>query len=370
MNTKVAVRQCDNYDLKKISDLISDIYFSSGGPDFNGKKVLIKPNILSDHEPEKCISTHPVVVEAMIRFLQEGGATVFVGDSPAVHTQRFSPVKSGIRHICESTGAIWVDFSLNPTEIKLRKGKIKVASVVKNVDLIISLPKFKNHELVYFTGAVKNTLGIVPGFNKAKMHAVHRDRDSFSSFLIDLNEAVTPEFFLMDAIMGMEGPGPGRGIPVHVGVLIGSTNPVALDIIASSIAGYDPNSIPTTRISLLRGKWLPSAEDIVYNGPELKSLVIKDFKKVPLSRMTNISLKFIMNRVSFLRKVDRRPVFIHDNCSGCQKCVKICPVEAIKPHSHKKNHIMLTDNKCIRCYCCSEVCGDNAVEIRRKLFGT
>jgi uncharacterized protein (DUF362 family)/NAD-dependent dihydropyrimidine dehydrogenase PreA subunit len=370
MNTKVAVRKCAGYDLKEISELISDIFQTSGGPAFSGKKVLLKPNILSDHEPEKCISTHPVVVEAMIRFLQQDGATVFVGDSPAVHTQRFSPVKSGIRQICESTGAAWVDFSANPVEVKLRKGKIKVASIVKEVDLIISLPKFKNHELVYFTGAVKNTLGIVPGFNKAKMHAIHRDRDSFSSFLADLNEAVTPEFFLMDAIMGMEGPGPGRGVPVHIGVLIGSTNPVALDIIASSIAGYDPNMIPTTRISLLRGKWLQSAEDIVYDGPELNSLVKKDFRKVPLSGMRNISVKFLMNRVSFLRKIDRRPVFDQNKCSGCHKCVRICPVGAIKPRPQKKNQIILTDSKCIRCYCCSEVCGDNAVEIRRKLFGT
>jgi Pyruvate/2-oxoacid:ferredoxin oxidoreductase delta subunit len=35
----------------------------------------------------------------------------------------------------------------------------------------------------------------------------------------------------------------------------------------------------------------------------------------------------------------------------------------------KKTQILLTDNKCIRCFCCSEVCTDNAVVIRRKVFG-
>jgi len=38
------------------------------------------------------------------------------------------------------------------------------------------MPKLKNHELVYFTGAIKNTLGVVPGFSKARQHALHHDR--------------------------------------------------------------------------------------------------------------------------------------------------------------------------------------------------
>jgi uncharacterized protein (DUF362 family)/Pyruvate/2-oxoacid:ferredoxin oxidoreductase delta subunit len=369
MNNRVAVRRCSRYELAEISELISDIYKNAGGPDVNGKKVLVKPNILSDNEPGKCISTHPVVVEAMVRFLQSAGAMVLVGDSPAMHTSRFTPAKSGIRGVCESTGAAWVDFTVSPVEKKLRKGKIRVAAVVDEVDLIISLPKFKNHELVYFTGAIKNTLGIVPGFTKAKMHALHHDREAFSSFLTDLNEAVTPSFFLMDGIMGMEGPGPARGIPTEVGILAGSTNPLALDIIASTIAGYDPKDIPTSRIALLRGKWLSSPEDIIYDGPELTSLVKESFRRIPLSRISNISMKFILNRITFLRRFERRPAFIHQNCTGCQKCVKICPVSAIKPLPSKKEHIVLTDRLCIRCFCCSEVCNDNAVEVRVKVFG-
>jgi uncharacterized Fe-S center protein len=76
-----------------------------------------------------------------------------------------------------------------------------------------------------------------------------------------------------------------------------------------------------------------------------------------------------MKRIKFLKKIERRPVFIHENCTGCQKCVNICPVKAIQPLTTKNTHIVLTDSKCIRCFCCSEVCTDNAVEIRRKVFG-
>jgi uncharacterized protein (DUF362 family) len=81
MNNKISVRKCKGYDLHEIYDQISDIYKTTDGPEVNRKKVLLKPNILTDDDPAKCICTHPVVVEAMIRFLQARGAKVFVGDS-------------------------------------------------------------------------------------------------------------------------------------------------------------------------------------------------------------------------------------------------------------------------------------------------
>ncbi len=369
MNNIVSVRKCEEYNIDKITEFISDIYEKCGGPDPYGKKVLLKPNILSDDIPEKCISTHPVVVEAMIRFLKSKSAAVLLGDSPAVHTRSFRPVKSGILPVCESTGVRWIDFTQNPTEINLNGGKIKVASVLKEADLIISLPKLKNHELVYFTGAIKNSLGFVPGFSKAKQHARHQDRESFSRFLVDLNEAVTPHFFLMDGITGMEGRGPGQGTPVKTGVLIGSTNPLALDIIASRIAGYEPKDIPTNHIGLSRGKWLSSTADIGYDGPDIETIIKKDFKRIAITPNTNIAIRFLKNRFRFVRKLDKRPVFNHDTCTGCRECIKICPENAIEMHPGKKNYVALTDSKCIRCYCCSEVCKYNAVVIRRKPFG-
>jgi len=369
MNNKVAVRRCREYDPGNVYKTISDIYKSCEGPDVKGKKVLLKPNILLDCDPAKCVTTNPVVVEAMIRFMQDSGAVVFVGDSPSIHVRGFKCVKSGIYQVCEKTGATWVDFLKNPSETPLRKGKIRIASIIKEVDLIISLPKFKNHELVYFTGAVKNTLGLVPGFIKAKQHALHHDREKFAAFLVDLAESVTQHFFLMDGIMGMEGPGPGQGIPVKMEMLIGSTNPAALDITAATIAGYDPMIIPTNSVAITRGTWLRDPSDIVYDGPDIETLIKKDFRRIPVSDGKNSLRRFIINRLNKFRKLQRRPVFIHKNCIGCKECIKMCPKNAIVMHPVKQNWVVLTDRKCIRCFCCSEVCQSNAAQVRRKLIG-
>ncbi len=370
MNNRVAVRICREYDIEMIIKYISEIYKICEGPDVSGKRILVKPNILTDTDPEKCVSTHPVVVEAVILFLISQGAKVYVGDSPSIHFRGFKPVKSGIYQVCERTGSTWVDFTRNPSERKMPGGeKIKIASIANEVDLIISLPKFKNHELVYFTGAIKNTLGLVPGFTKAKQHALHQNRINFSRFLVDLNKTIMPHFFIMDGITGMEGPGPGQGTPVKMGILIGSSNPVALDVIATSAAGYDPMDIPTTSVSIERQLWLNNINDIVYNGPVLAEITRKEFRRIPVMRDGNISYKFLSNRLKILRKLERRPVFVRKNCTGCLECIKICPVNALVMHPVKTNHVVLTDRKCIRCFCCSEVCQSNAVKIKRKLFG-
>lgn len=369
MNFKVAIRRCSEYNADEMVDLIADIYKSCDGPDPRNKTILLKPNILTDTDPLKCVSTHPSVVEAMIIYLRSQGATVLVGDSPAVHLKGFRGNKSGIGPVCEKSGAEWVDFLISPSSVPVGSGRVRIASVIREVDLIISLPKFKNHELLLFTGAIKNTLGLVPGFTKARQHAIHQDRNRFAEFLVDLNESVLPHFFLMDAVRGMEGPGPGQGIPVTIGALIGSSNPLALDIIATTLAGYDPLTIPTNLEALRRGKWLRDKNEIIYDGPELESLIKKDFKRIFESGSKNTLFKFIFKRFKRIRRFQRRPVFIHRNCSGCTECIRICPVNAIRMHTEKKNHVVLTDRQCIRCFCCSEVCRYNAVEIRRKFFG-
>ena len=370
MNNTISVRSCREYDPEAVLELIAGIYEKTGGPDVMGKKVLLKPNILSDNDPSRCVSTHPVVVEAMIRYLKSRGADVYAGDSPAVHRKGFRPEKSGIAAACEAAGASWVDFLVNPVERKVGKRTIKITGIIDSVDIIISLPKLKNHELMYFTGAIKNTLGLVPGFSKAMQHGIYRDRNRFGEFLVDLCEAVTPDYFLMDGIMGMEGPGPGpKGVPVNTGVLLGSTNPLIVDMIASEIAGYRPLVIPTTKTAYFRKKWLSSVEDIVYDGPEISTLVNENFRKIPVSGNSTAGLRFVLGRTLAGRRLERRPVFLRDKCTGCRKCVDICPADAIIQDPSDRRHIILTDSKCIRCYCCAEACTDDAIDVRIKLFG-
>jgi NADH-quinone oxidoreductase subunit F len=52
-----------------------------------------------------------------------------------------------------------------------------------------------------------------------------------------------------------------------------------------------------------------------------------------------------------------------DECTGCNRCVKECPQDAITQQG-KKEPPILDQSKCIKCGCCYDVCKFNAVVVR------
>ena len=365
MNPIVSCQSCSEYAIDKILPLLDEIYTQARGPVLAGKTVLVKPNILLDDEPSKAITTHPVFVEAVIRFLQSRGAEkIYVGDSPGIHAPSFKPRKSGIFDVCEKTGAEWVYFSKNATSLLLPSGKMPIAKIIDEVDYFFSLPKLKTHELMGYTGAIKNTFGLIPHLHKTRQHATHRSSQAMASFLVDLNEGITPDFIFMDAITAMEGPGPGNGHPYPLHLILGSTNLLAIDLIATTIIGYNPLQIETNSEGLRRQKWLTSMEEIEVRGAPVEPLIRSDFKLIRQVSVWKMSFNVVLKRIPGFRGTERRPYFFKKRCAGCQACVKICSVQALQISPKDPKKVVIDRKKCIRCFCCHEVCQYNAIEIK------
>lgn len=85
-NPTVFVTRCDNYQ-ESFPDAFRKLMDATGWLDsmsLRGKRVLIKPNLLTDRKPEQAVTTHPAVLRQTIRFLKEAGVgRICVGDSPA-----------------------------------------------------------------------------------------------------------------------------------------------------------------------------------------------------------------------------------------------------------------------------------------------
>src|SRR5512137_1361400 len=77
-----------------------------------GMQVLLKPNLLSAHEPERAVTTHPAIVWAVAELVQEAGGTVLIGDSPAGLIENNPAVwrQSGIGEAAAQVGAKPVPF--------------------------------------------------------------------------------------------------------------------------------------------------------------------------------------------------------------------------------------------------------------------
>ena len=373
MNKKVAIERCPAYDPELVYGALKRAVELSGDLDVAGKAVLLKPNIVFDAPPEQAICTHPVFLEAAIRLVREMGAgRIIVGDSPGLQMPGFSGKACGLGEVARKNNAEWLDFTQEKIELPCPAGKVVkkfvLAQAVQEADVIISLPKLKTHQLMYYTGAMKNIFGFVPSVAKSAFHVRFPDREAFASMLVDLNLAVKPAYALMDAVIGMEGHGPAAGDPRHVGLVLAASNLLAMDVAASVIIGYPPGEIPMNKDALERGIWLSSFGEIEYPGLSPQEVRIPDYVKIAFKKSRNQLLDFILPRPikDFRDSFAPKPEINHGPCVRCGDCVRICASRAMTIGEGEKGKVIIDYHRCIRCFCCHEVCPAKAINITKR----
>jgi uncharacterized protein (DUF362 family)/Pyruvate/2-oxoacid:ferredoxin oxidoreductase delta subunit len=377
MGKKVGIVRCASYDPQEVYGTLKKAFELSDKLDVAGKTVLLKPNILSDSPPEKAITTHPVFLEAAIRLVRENGAgRVLVGDSPGLQMPGFSGKASGLGEATRKNGAEWIDFTKGKIEVSCPDGKViksfTLTQAAREADLIISLPKLKTHQLMQYTGAMKNIFGLVPSLAKSPFHARFPSREAFAAMIVDLNLAVKPAFAFMDAIIGMEGNGPAAGNPRQIGLVMASSNLLAMDIAATQIMGYPPKETPVNKEALNRKCWLSSIEEIEYPCLSPSGLQIPDFAKIPFKASPSQFLDFILPK-PLKRWKDSfapGPEINHQICVRCGDCKRICGSQAISivddENTDKKKSVVIDYRRCIRCFCCHEICTVKAIGVKTK----
>ena len=236
----VALVRCDSYDVDEVYAALKRGVDLLGGLDRfvrAGEKILLKPNLLASEPPEKAVTTHPALLEASVRLLAEVGATCCYGDSPGRETPAHAARGCGMVAAAERCGIEMADFgSAEPLAVQPVEGveaqyesSYPIARAVHATDGLINLAKAKSHQLTRLTLAVKNLYGCIPGPRKALYHVQYQDVHAFSGMLAEMVRSLPVRLHVLDAVVAMEGNGPRSGDPLHMGLLLLSTDPVALD---------------------------------------------------------------------------------------------------------------------------------------------
>lgn len=358
----VSISRCETYEYDAVASALEAALSPLGGMAAfvsADNHVLLKVNLLSRAVPERAVTTHPELVRALIRSVRQCGGTPVVGDSPGGPNTASQIARlwaeTGIARVCEEEHAELVLFDNDtvrvPNPTGALYGSFTLGRAVVDADVLISVPKFKTHGFMTFTGAVKNLFGCIPGLEKAQYHMKVPDRDDFGSMLVDLMLACRPTLSVMDAIVGMEGEGPAGGSPRHIGALIASEDAVALDVVASAMAGLNPMEVYTNRAAAERGLGPASVEEIDLAGEDWRELAPVDFA-LPAR---DLSAKMPRWLARHLRSwtTARPQLELPSECTKCGTCARVCPVGAITigQKGPAFNHSL-----CIRCYCCQELC--------------
>jgi Pyruvate/2-oxoacid:ferredoxin oxidoreductase delta subunit len=274
--------------------------------------------------------------------------------------------RSGLKEIGDDYGFVLADFDTGRQVFHKDALLVKsftIASGVIDADGLISLPKLKTHGLTRITGAIKNQFGCIPGMMKSQFHLKLPDPYDFATMLVDINTFIKPRLYIMDAVMAMEGNGPRNGKPRKLGVLLFSSDPVAVDAVACLLINLNPEFVPTSKPGELSGLGTYHNDNIEIVGDELNAFIVKDFeveRSAPVHCTTGGLTKFIKNQIC------ERPVIDKTKCTVCGTCVKMCPAvpKAIDWHTGKKDKPPFYKyEQCIRCFCCQEVCPEGAISV-------
>ncbi len=378
MKNFVKIVECSDYNLEATYKALKEIVNFFEGPKKlfkNMKYVAVKINLLKPAEPGEAITTHPAVAYAMCRILGESGIKPLIIDSPGTGTPY---TRTSLERVYKQCGYYELfknsNFELNYntefTEIKVPDGKkIRQMQIIRPIieaDGVVNIAKGKTHAFTQITGAVKNLFGVIPDMYKAVYHAKMKDINNFSDMLIDVCDFVKPVFSLIDAITVMEGNGPSAGVPRNLGYIIGSSSVYAADYAFGEIINLNINNNPVL-LSASKRK-LIDFNKIKINGDYQK---IDDFKFADTAAVTpdghvDPSLFFKIFYEIFKRISDIKPC-INKNCSGCAICKKACPVGAIEIINNKAR---IDYSKCIRCYCCHEMCNNKSIDLKKGVLAS
>jgi len=354
---KVSLVKCQDYDQNRLySALKQSIDLIGGIEKFvkPGYKVLIKPNLLRPAEPDEAVTTHPEFVRAVVRLVKEKSNQIFVGDSPAGLVKVDAVYdKCGITQVAREENVNLVKFD-RITKIN----GIPFARIIKEVDLCISLPKFKTHNLTIITSAVKNVFGFITGLYKVQCHKNAPNHRVFSKFLAKVYSIAKPQLNIIDAIDAMDGDGPSGGTRYHLGLIVASEDAVAADAVLSKIIGIKPDTVMTTKQAHQLGLGQADLDKIDVVGEDINRIGVDNFKLPRIAwifRMPNIIARVLLKLMPLIMGIDRH------KCSQCLACKQICPEQAIKKVN---NNLKIDFQRCILCFCCGEICPQNAIYIR------
>lgn len=309
MSYIVSLEKCNSYNENEVSKSITKLINNLGGvSNFvkKGQKVLLKPNIVKGISPEACATTHPIVVEAVLKILKAQNCKILVGDSPFADDAIEAMKICGIYDVCKKYNAEIAIFNKKTNE-KNKKGLVvkefPLADCFKEADVVINLPKLKTHSQLYFTGAVKNLYSMMPGPRRGFYHLKYSNMEYFANMLLDLYSLLRKKVVLnvMDGIYGMEGNGPCGGTAKFAGILSASRDAVALDFVMCSLIGLDTNNLPTLRYAKKRKDFMFDEEKIKIIGEKLKDIKIGPFKEAQFSTL-NMMPKFVNNFKEYIIK--------------------------------------------------------------------
>ena len=211
-------------------------------PSFSNKRVFIKPNYnTGDPAPA---ATAPIVLETVVQEMQAAGAmSITVGDRSGMAETRQAMAQMQVFDLARRYGFETLVFDeLNRDDWQYFAGAgtnwsrgFAMPRPLLDADAIVNVCCLKTHRFGgHFTLSLKNSIGMVaryvPGDGHDYMRELHRSA-SQRLMIAEVNTAYRPALVIIDGVDAFVGGGPEQGQRVQAGVVLASTDRIAIDAV-------------------------------------------------------------------------------------------------------------------------------------------
>ncbi len=238
------------------------------------ERVMLKPNLVS---PDPDATTKRPVIRALARLLQAAHKDVLIGEASAaappfnvkgaeIFRTSNKELLNGLQaRVFDDLGYSELAKLLRVPLVNLHTGELvnvklpgafvfehlTIHRSLTEIDLLCSVPMMKTHSLAGVTLGMKNCIGLYPGTVyqaiRGRMHdaTAKVEPSGTAAAIIDMVRANKLGLVVIDASTAMEGNGPAGGPLVPMETIIAGSNPLATDMVAASLMGFELAEIPT-----------------------------------------------------------------------------------------------------------------------------
>jgi uncharacterized protein (DUF362 family) len=238
------------------------------------QKIMLKPNLVTEYQNA---TTNPEVVRTVASLMQAEGKEVLIGEGSACATgynligdvlyrtknetllddmQQFVFDTLGYTDLAESLGIPLVNLhtgEMVPVDVPngFVYDQLSLHRSLTEIDMLCSIPMMKTHTLAGVTLSMKNLIGVYPGAVYGSVRSLVHDEgvgqesSGAAAVTVDMVRANKLGLVVIDGSMAMEGNGPSLGDLIQMDLIIAGTNPLATDMVAASVMGFEPGEIPT-----------------------------------------------------------------------------------------------------------------------------
>jgi uncharacterized protein (DUF362 family) len=280
------------------------------GTILSGKqRIMLKPNLVTDSP--RC-TTNPEIIRTLVQLMQAQDKEVLIGEgSAAVYGYNVNldgtvcsmddPLRLDAmqQSVFDRLGYTGLADSLGVPLVNLHTGEMVEVDVpggglayeqlslhrsLTEIDLLCSVPMMKTHDRAHVSLGMKNLIGLYPGsvYGTVRVsvhdHATAAGSPGIAYETIDMVRANKLGLVVIDGSTAMEGNGPSNGSLVPMNLIIAGTNPLATDMVAASVMGFEPDEIPTFVCANEAGLQPQSLDEIEVRGRSVQD-VRRDFQR-------------------------------------------------------------------------------------------